>query len=242
MLQRTTFRTLNLPNAREIYNMFYNCRSLYEAPNINAPVAQDVYGMFQGCEKLVSAKPLSLPKALSVNSMYQGCKVLEEVPALDAPLATSWRYTYYQLPLARKITTPVGPSATDITYLMWETSAKLTDIGNVLDIPNVTTATNWIWNNDPMHIKGPITIKGCKSNFYLKNCRSITSIRFENMSDLCGNLDFSNCAMEVEALNTLFGDLVNTAIPATINISGNPGAIGCNPSIATEKGWRVITV
>ena len=72
-------------------------------------------------------------------------------------------------------------------------------------------------------------------------CRSLTSIRFQDMSPLCGNLDFRNCALEAEDIDLLFGDLTVTDIPATINVSGSPGAISCNPTIARDKGWTVIT-
>ena len=61
------------------------------------------------------------------------------------------------------------------------------------------------------------------------------------MDPMCGNLDFRNCALEAEDIDLLFGDLIVTNIPATINVSGNPGASSCNPTIAREKGWTVVT-
>ena len=239
LLQRCNFETIDLPVAAMIQNMFYNCRNLLEAPVINAPLAQDAYSLFYNCERMTKAQPLDLPRAMSMNTMYYSCKALEEVPEINAPLATTWRQTYQQMTLAKKITTPWGPAATDIYYSIWDTSTKLQDIGKVLDLTNVVTTTNWLWTNDPMHIEGPITIKGGKGDFYLRNCRKLTSIRYENMDPMCGNLDFRNCALEAEDIDLLFGDLIVTNIPATINVSGNPGAISCNPTIARDKGWTV---
>lgn len=239
ILQRCEFETLDLPSAAYIYNMFYNCRNLLEAPVINAPLAQDAYSLFYNCERMTKAHPLDLPRAMSMNTMYYGCKALEEIPEINAPIATTWRQTYQQTFLAQKIATPWGPAATDIYYNMWETYPKILDIGNVLDLTNITTTTNWFPTNDPMYLKGAITIKGCKGDFYLRNCRSVTSIRFQDMSPLCGNLDFRNCALEAEDINLLFGDLVTTNVPVTINVAGNPGASTCNPEIAMAKGWTV---
>lgn len=240
ILERANFTKLSLPSAIIIQNLFYNCRSLLEAPEIEAPIAQDINSMFYGCERMIKAKPLSFPRALAVNTFYYGCKALEEVPEINAPIATGWRQTYQEMPLLRKVATPCGgPAATDLYYILWNSGQKLQDIGNILDLTNVGVATYWLATNDPMHIKGPITIRGCKTDFYLRNCRSLTSIRFENMDPMCGNLDFRNCALEAEDINLLFGDLVTTNIPATINVAGNPGASTCNPEIATAKGWTV---
>jgi Leucine-rich repeat (LRR) protein len=41
------------------------------------------------------------------------------------------------------------------------------------------------------------------------------------------------------ALDDLFGTLHSNPGTKTINVGGNPGSNGCNPSIATSKGWVV---
>lgn len=53
-------------------------------------------------------------------------------------------------------------------------------------------------------------------------------------------LDCIKNRLTATGLNTLFGTLpVTNAIRKIICIGGNPGADGCDRTIATDKGWRV---
>ena len=47
--------------------------------------------------------------------------------------------------------------------------------------------------------------------------------------------------MTDSVINSLFTQLPNTLKTCTINVSGNPGSATCDPSIATSKGYTVIT-
>lgn len=238
LLDEVLIEELNFPQAVYIYSLFYNCRSLTKAPKIIAPKAQDAYNVFYLCEQLVQSHDIDLPAAMNIESFYRECRALEHAPAINAPIATRWGSVYRDNPILQSITSMPGSSTQNIDYLINNTP-KIMNIGNVIDLTNVSSAASWISTNDPTYIQGPITIKGCKTSFYLRNCRNLTSIRFENMDPLCGNLNFSNCAMEVEDINLLLGDLVETVIPATITLTGNPGARSCDMSIATSKGWTV---
>jgi hypothetical protein len=46
--------------------------------------------------------------------------------------------------------------------------------------------------------------------------------------------------MSALTINSLFTQLPITIETATINVSGNPGAATCNPTIATGKGYTVV--
>ena len=51
-----------------------------------------------------------------------------------------------------------------------------------------------------------------------------------------------NNQLSASALDALFGTLhSNTILDKIILVNGNPGADACNPSIATKKGWKVVT-
>ena len=57
--------------------------------------------------------------------------------------------------------------------------------------------------------------------------------------------DFSNNDLSAAALNQLFSELktrTNTETELSLVVAGNPGAATCDPSIATAKGYGVITV
>jgi hypothetical protein len=54
-------------------------------------------------------------------------------------------------------------------------------------------------------------------------------------------LNLSNNSLSESTLNQLFTDLPSTNKTATINVAGNPGAATCDPTIATNKGYTVVT-
>lgn len=66
----------------------------------------------------------------------------------------------------------------------------------------------------------------------------LTSLRDAGTSS---SLNLSGHQLSQAALDQLFTDLPATTRTATINVGGNPGAVTCDPSIATAKGYTVVT-
>ena len=54
-------------------------------------------------------------------------------------------------------------------------------------------------------------------------------------------LNFAQANFSAPTLNQLFTDLPATTKTATIRVTGNPGAATCDTSIATNKGYTVVT-
>jgi hypothetical protein len=54
-------------------------------------------------------------------------------------------------------------------------------------------------------------------------------------------LSLQGCGFSASELNKLFTELPVTTRTATIRVNGNPGAATCTPSIATAKGYTVVT-
>lgn len=52
---------------------------------------------------------------------------------------------------------------------------------------------------------------------------------------------FNFTGLTATALNNFFTALPPTTFTATINVTNNPGSLTCNPTIATSKGYTVIT-
>lgn len=51
----------------------------------------------------------------------------------------------------------------------------------------------------------------------------------------------ANCSLSASALNEIFTNLASGVTGQTITVSNNPGAATCDTSIATAKGWTVVT-
>lgn len=238
-LETCNIETINVSNSKEIQNMFYGCKRLKNSPKIIAPNAQNAYSLFYGCDKLQSTHVIDLPEAINVYDMYRACVELQEIKAVNAPKATNWSSIYRDCRTLQRVETLGGPEAQNITYAFGSGAPLIAEIPNFLDFSKVVNSDYWMYKGDPVRVKGPITIKGLRTNFELINCRELTSIRIQDMDPLCGNLNFQNCAMEADDINLLFEDLIRTTNPAWIRVSGNPGAADCNPSIAEAKGWTV---
>lgn len=54
-------------------------------------------------------------------------------------------------------------------------------------------------------------------------------------------LDLTSYGLSTEVINSLFTQLPSTTKTATINVASNPGSTFCNPTIATSKGYTVLT-
>jgi len=55
-------------------------------------------------------------------------------------------------------------------------------------------------------------------------------------------LNLNNNSLTQQAIDKLFTDLPPTTKTATINVAGNPGFATCDPTIATNKGYIVVTL
>lgn len=72
----------------------------------------------------------------------------------------------------------------------------------------------------------------------LENVNLLTSL-----TDLgtAASLDLRNNQMNTAAIDDFFTQLPTTANTVTIQVAGNPGAATCDPTIATAKGYTVVT-
>jgi hypothetical protein len=77
-----------------------------------------------------------------------------------------------------------------------------------------------------------LTISGFKNAGLLKNIEDIGTI-------IC--LTLVGGGLTDLVINDFFNQLPTTVKTATIDVSGNPGSATCDPSIATSKGYTVIT-
>jgi hypothetical protein len=72
----------------------------------------------------------------------------------------------------------------------------------------------------------------------INGASKLTAIRDEGTSSA---LSLQGCSFSVSELNKLFTELPVTTRTATIKVNSNPGSATCTPSIATAKGYTVVT-
>lgn len=73
----------------------------------------------------------------------------------------------------------------------------------------------------------------------IQGAAGLTNIRDQGTGAALG---LRNCEIPSSTIiDSLFTQLPTTSLTATIDVAGNPGAAGCDPSIATAKGYTVVT-
>ena len=117
------------------------------------------------------------------------------------------------------------------------------------DFLNNDSSVDWLGGNtlDFLGYGNPSIIRSFIGGSPNPGLRNITTFRNANFlislkdSGTTQSLSLTNSNMSAVTINTLFTQLPITIETATINVSGNPGAATCDPTIATSKGYIVVT-
>jgi hypothetical protein len=147
--------------------------------------------------------------------------------AIELTTATTAQLSAINQALAIPIPTVIYPNGNfDLNYSAISTSLFA---GNYRTGDTVDFAPLWNFTNIFLH--GPFLSKFLNADKLTLLENSGTKIALS-----LGANNFS-----AETLNQLFTDLPATSKTATINVVGNPGAATCDDSIATNKGYIVVT-
>lgn len=105
---------------------------------------------------------------------------------------------------------------------------------------SITNATEILLNYSSLP-SADLSLNSALSSVRCKDC-IFTGYLSKKNSKIQGGLNVSSCNLSASALNVMFEDL-GTVSPSSgfIQVQGNPGALTCNTSIATAKGYVVIT-
>lgn len=201
-------------------HMFSGCESLTdfsaEMPNITSGVA-----MFKGCKKLTSVNIRHRKPVTYVVSMFHGCTNLTRVTGVYTNTAST---SYVFLGCSSLVEIPdnffgtpeedTGDGTTGESQSTFEGCSALTRVPYM----NLSQAT--------------------RLDAIFKGCTSLTDINAVGMKV---SFSVADTKLDAEGLNKLFRNLATVTDNVSINISGTPGEESCDKSIATEKGWRVIS-
>lgn len=103
--------------------------------------------------------------------------------------------------------------------------------GTIIDFTNAGSCTRFNFDlPNPFFISNVSILKGGFALKNLKNAGTAPAIKLRMVNNL-----------SKEALEQFFTDLPTTNQTATIDVAGAPGAATCDPTIATAKGYTVVT-
>jgi len=139
----------------------------------------------------------------------------------------------------------------------------LRTVGSI-NTPNVTSLNKTFFNNMSLLKIGTITTSSLLTNIsqICQNCHSLAEVEITDCSGVTSainsflfcysmkrliltgmriSVNIANAHMSESALNDLFTSLGTANGSQTVTVSNNPGSSTCNTSIATAKGWTVVT-
>ena len=78
-----------------MFNMFYNCHSLYEVPLFDTSNVTNMANLFLGCNTLVSVPLFDTSKVINMGTMFSGCSSLVSVPLFDTSKVTTMASMFF---------------------------------------------------------------------------------------------------------------------------------------------------
>lgn len=227
-----------------VNQLFTGCRSLVNVGDLNFPVATTVSNLFLSCDSLRTVGTITVsPTATNFGAMYSGCTSLIKpgpMPNLGTGLATATA-DMYQFFLNCLALRDVPYYDTSKVYLFGPMFSGCIALENVPNL-NMNSATNvsQIFNGCSNLRRIPelnwnsITSASNMSSAFT-GCVSLAQLEVKNIKF---TFTVAGANLSSAALNTLYTNLA-TVTGQTLTITGNVGAIGDNPTIATAKGWTV---
>ena len=236
-----------VPSAIDMLSMFQNCQKLTTLGPLNTAANQRATSMFRFSYALKTIESMSFASvgANSADQILDDCFALVDTPVFNFDTATNLSDTFEQSQMVHKVGAPLSMSMYNNTNCddLFKNSSYIQHIY----ITGSNNVTNW---NE--------AFSGCVNLVKLEADMSYTGATFTstfNRADslsvvdipgISNNVDFSDChSMTKEVLDGLFESLATVGGAGsgtkTINVSGTVGASTCDTTIATNKGWSVIT-
>jgi surface protein len=238
------FNTASLVGA--LTNMFKGCISLTSVPLFNTSNVTGMINMFQTCYSLTTVPLFDTGKVTSMANMFDGCLTLTSVPSFNMAVVGSTSFMFNAcsslttVPLfnTANVTTMAGMfnSCTTLTSVPLFNTANVTNMNAMFgscqlltSIPALSTVKVTDFTN---------TFNGCNSLNTIPAlvCNTVTnfSSTFLNtynlatvaMTGMAYSMDFTNCKLSKDALETIFTNVGTASAGATrtLTITNNWGA------------------
>ncbi len=198
-------------------NMFRNCYSLESIISIDTGSVTNMSYMFSYCYCLRYVPPLNTSNVTDMSAMFYSCYSLQSIPALDTAKVTNMNRMFYYCYSLASISLLDTSVVSDVSYMFYLCySLKFIPAINVGAISSTSNMSNFTYS-----------------------CHALRSV---DIADIKTSISFASCYMLSAAeLNQLFTNLTTVGTAQTITVTGCAGALTCDTSIATAKGWTVVT-
>lgn len=192
---------------------------------------------FSGCVSLAVSEISDTSKITTYTSAYQNCMRLIKQPDHDLSVATNVA-SLYNIAAGFFVAVIDLPNGIDNLSNFIRNSFSIQKIA----VNNSSSVTNiFAFPYDCVNLQ-EFTMSSAESvdntNFAFHAVPSLGKVLLPGLKI---GVDLSGCNLSATALNNFFAGLGVPTSAQTIDVSGNWGAATCDPSIATAKGWTVVT-
>lgn len=250
------------------YQMFSGCTALKENLVGTFSVCTDMSFMYSVCRNLIEVYMFDMGACIFTNGMFSGCTGLRVVPTLDTSNVTNNTFMFencYSLvsignldfssvtrwgqpnsgtftgciSLTELPTLDFAGTSTD-AYGNYRTFQNMYSLRR-LDMANTGAVTGWqefVINCSALAEIGPCNMSsGTNLSAAFNGCYNLRRMQGTGIKV---SVSFQQCALDATAIDEIFTNLA-TVSGKTITVSQNPGSSTCTTSIATTKGWTVVT-
>lgn len=203
----------NLASVTDASSMFSNCHSLVSVPSFNLAVATTVASMFNNCYSLPTVPSFALGQVKDASSMFSDCRRLVSVPSFGFSVLTNASYMFYDCYSLASAPLFNFAFATNVsgTFMMCSSLSSVPAF-------NLAAATS--------------------ASSMFGYCSSLAKGRTTGCAKSIG---YQSCGLSATALNDVYTGLATVVTAQTISVAGNRGVVLANPTIATAKGWTVLS-
>lgn len=257
----------DLSSCTDLSAMFRSCEGLVKAPNLKIPLATNLYQMFHSCARLEEVPLYDTSNVTNFEWVFWRCNNLRTVPEFDTSSATSMFYMFRDCRSLVSLPDFNTPNLTNADGMfaycyslkrapMFNTS-NLTFFSSVFsgcysleaipdyDLSNCTHVSSLFQDCHSLSVIPALNLSSTQNlSYWVDNCFNLKRVKATGMktSNNVDILNFSDNDLDANALNEIYTNLGTGYVSGSnIKVTGNPGVSGHNPSIATNKGWTVIT-
>ena len=207
-----------LPALTNATSMFHSCLALQSVTLPNLSALTNATNMFYYCLALQSVTLPNLSALTNATSMFHSCLALQSVTLTSLSALTNaanmFLYCYALQSVTLTSLSALTNAANMFLYCLALQSVTLPSL------PSLTNTSGMF---------GTDTEASCLRSLRRLVCPTTVSLKV------------SYGALQAQELNALFASLLNASGAQTIDVRNQPGSATCDTSIATAKGYTVLT-
>jgi hypothetical protein len=239
--------------------MFYYCYSLESVPLFDTSSGTNFSSMFQYCNSLESVPLFDTSSGTDFSYMFYYCTSLKSIPLLDTSSGTNFSYMFQYCYALKSVPLLDTSSGTNFSSMFqYCESLESVPLFDTSSGTNFSSMFQYCYSLESVPLFD--TSSGTNFSSMFQYCYSLESVSLLNLTqsqiltsmfDSCPSLakgalsntssdiSYASCKLSGDALNEIYTNLAT--VSRTITVTNNWGTTDDDTTIATNKGWTVVS-